>query len=134
MSSRCPNGTRRCPPKTGKCSSAKNKTAKSRSPSPAKSRSPSPAKIRSPSPTKPPVSFIEFCKTAAELYGLKYSFCRKNGTMREIYHANRDKSNIVYPKTLNMIGTPYDADITRHPFNKMALKSKTGITANVIVK
>jgi len=118
MSSRCRNGTRRCPPKTGKCHSVNNKTVKSRSPPPAKR----------------PVSFIEFCKIAAELYGVKYSFCRSNGRMRMIYYGAKDKSNIIYPKKLEMIGTPADEYITRRPFNKMAVKSKTGITANVIVR
>jgi hypothetical protein len=118
MSSRCRNGTRRCPPKTGKCHSVNNRTVKNRSPPPAKH----------------PVSFIEFCKIAAELYGVKYSFCRKDGTIRNIYYGAKDKSNIIYPKKLAMIGTPFDESITRHPFNKMAVKSKTGITANVIVR
>ena len=118
MSTRCQNGTRRCPPKTGKCFSSKNKTAKA----------------RSPPPTNHPVSFIEFCKIAAELYGVKYSFCKSNGTIRMVYYAAKDKSAIVYPKKLHMFGTPADEYITRRPFNKQAKKSKTGITANIIVR
>jgi hypothetical protein len=117
MSSRCQNGTRRCPPKIGKCYSV-NKTMKN----------------RSPPPVKRPVSFIEFCKIAAELYGVKYSFCRSNGRIRMIYYGAQDKSNIIYPKKLDMIGTPAEENITRHPFTKMAVKSKTGITANVTVR
>jgi len=54
--------------------------------------------------------------------------------MRMIYYGAKDKSNIIYPKKLEMIGTPADEYITRRPFNKMAVKSKTGITANVIVR
>jgi hypothetical protein len=121
---RCPNGTRRCPPKTGTCQ--KNKTRRTSEKNKTSSR-------RS-SPTNHPVSFIEFCKIASELYGVKYSFCRQNGVIRTIYYSARDKSRIVYPKKLNMIGSPADEDIIRKPFNKQALKKKTGITANVIVR
>jgi hypothetical protein len=51
-----------------------------------------------------------------------------------IYYAAKDKSAIVYPKKLDMFGTPADEYITRRPFNKQAKKSKTGITANIIVR
>ncbi len=110
---RCQKGTRRSPPKTGDCHSAKNKTAKNKS--------------------SQPVTFNEFCKIAAELYGVTFSFCKRDVSTRNIYYSAKDKGAIVYPRELPMNGAPFPEDITRRPFTKRAIKRKIGITSDAIV-
>ena len=129
---RCPNGSRRNPV-TGNCEpKSPGKTAKA---SPSKSRSKTMKSQPSPAPT---YSFNEFCKICSELYGVSFTyFYRHGGDMRTLYYVyNKNKAQFVFPKSLKtiMIGSPDERFHTRTPYTGKAIKNKTGISANVVLK
>ncbi len=121
MPPRCPNGTRRNK-KSGNCESHK-KTLKSRPVTKATQQH--------------NVSFIEFCKIASELYGLSYTYFYKHGgNFRHLYYVyNKNNARLVFPRNFKQIeiGTPSEKFQTI-PFTGKAIKKKTGITANVILR
>ena len=84
---KCPNGTRRCPPKTGKC----HKTSKSVRKSAKRSKHNKSAK-KSPEMSSTPVpklSWVNHLKMCSKKFGITYGKAMSDPRCHELYHKNR---------------------------------------------